>query len=179
MTRAPDARELEAATPHLPLLLYDGACPFCRDQARRLRPRDGSRLRVEPLQTGLAHVPWIDPQEAATALHVIDVDGRRYVGAAAVVRALRLTRPVLGSLALAYHLPGVRWLAERAYAFVAARRYGLRRRADGSPHACADDGCGTAAATPAGQITSTGRPARSSVRSKMPPKSDSSQREYR
>ena len=177
MTRAPDARELEAAAPHLPLLLYDGTCPFCRDQARRLRPKGRSGLRVEPLQTGIVHVPWIDAQDAAKALHVIDVDGRRYVGAAAVVRALRLTRPVLGTLALAYHLPGVRWLAERAYAFVAARRYGLGRRTDGSPRACADDGCATPAGTPATQITSTGRPARSSVRSSTPPRSDSNQRE--
>lgn len=177
MTRAPDPSELEAAAPHLPLLLYDGACPFCRAQARRLRPKGRAGLRVEPLQTGIAHVPWIDPADAATALHVIDVDGRRYVGAAAVVRALRLTRPVLGTLALAYHLPGVRWLAERTYALVAARRYGLGQRADGSPRACADDGCPAPAAPPSAQITSTGRPARRSVRSRTPPKSDSSQRE--
>lgn len=141
MARVPEPSELEAAAPHLPLLLYDGTCPFCRAQARRLRPSGRARLRIEPLQTGVARVPWIDPEDAAAALHVIDVDGRRYVGAAAVVRALRLTRPVLGTLALAYHLPGVRWLAERAYALVAARRYGLGRRADGSPRACADDRC--------------------------------------
>ena len=177
MTRAPRPSELDTAAAHLPLLLYDGACPFCRDQARRLSPKGRSGLRVEPLQTGIAHVPWIDAQDAAKALHVIDVDGRRYVGAAAVVRALRLTRPVLGTLALAYHLPVVGWLAERAYALVAARRYGLGRRADGSPRACADDGCAAPAATPATQITSTGRPARSSVRSSTPPRSDSSQRE--
>ena len=177
MTRAPRPSELDTAARHLPLLLYDGTCPFCRAQVRHLRPTGHAGVRVETLQTGIAHVPWIDPDDAATALHLIDRDGRAYVGAAAVVRALRLTRPVLGTLALAYHLPGVRWLAERAYAFVAARRYGLGRHADGSLRSCADDGCAAPVGSPGDQITSTGRPARRSVRSSTPPKSDSSQRE--
>jgi predicted DCC family thiol-disulfide oxidoreductase YuxK len=184
--REPTPAELAAAAQHLPLVLYDGACVFCTAQAERVRRIARGRLRVAPLQTALADVPWVDPEEAVRALQLVDRDGRSYAGAAAVVRLLRLTRPALGWLALAYHLPGVRWLADRAYDGVAARRYAIAGRTDDG---CVDGACGVpwaaraggaaidAPATPGDQSTITGRPAARSVRSSTPPSSDSSQRE--
>jgi predicted DCC family thiol-disulfide oxidoreductase YuxK len=139
-TTTPDPARLEAAAPHLPLVLYDGACVFCTAQAERVKRISGGRIAVRPLQEALADVPWVDPDEAIQALHLVDRDGRSYAGAAAVVRLLRLTRPALGLLVLPYHLPGVRWLAERAYAFVANRRYAIAGRVDAD--ACATGACG-------------------------------------
>jgi len=130
----PAPADVDQAGPDLPLLLYDGDCAFCTAQAERARRLGGGRVRVEPLQSGLARVPWLPREEALQALQLVDRDGRAYAGAAAIVRLLRLTRPVLGTLALGYHLPGVRWLAERAYAWVAARRHAI------GP--CDDGGCG-------------------------------------
>jgi len=138
-SRAPAPAELARAAPRLPLALYDGDCVFCTAQAERARRLSGGRLRIAPLQTALADVPWVDPEEAVKALQLVDRDGRVYAGAAAVVRLLRLTRPLLGMLALAYHLPGVRWLADRAYDAVAARRYAIAGRTDDG---CADGVCG-------------------------------------
>ena len=164
MRRSPGRAELRAAAPHLPLVLFDGECVFCTAQAQRLRALSRGRLRVEPLQSALPHVPWVDPDDAILALHLVDRDGRSYAGAAAVVRALRLSRPLLGALVLPYHLPGVRWLAERLYAWVARRRYrvaGRRMPTDCSTGACgvpwaerpaghpADGWAGSAAAAPA------------------------------
>jgi predicted DCC family thiol-disulfide oxidoreductase YuxK len=199
-SRAPTPAELAAAAPHLPLALYDGDCVFCTAQAERARRLSGGRLRIAPLQTALADVPWVDPEEAVKALQLVDRDGRVYAGAAAVVRLLRLTRPVLGLLALPYHLPGVRWLADRAYDAVAARRYAIAGRTDDG---CADGACGvpwaarhgaarhgaarhgaahdgeapSAPPRPADQSTITGRPAARSVLSSTPPSRDSNQRE--
>jgi len=185
-SRAPTRAELAAATPRLPLALYDGDCVFCTAQAERARRLSGGRLRIAPLQTALADVPWVDPEEAVKALQLVDRDGRVYAGAAAVVRLLRLTRPALGLLALPYHLPGVRWLADRAYDTVAARRYAIAGRTDDG---CADGACGVPWAARFGtasadapspgidQSTITGRPAARSVRSSTPPSNDSSQRE--
>jgi predicted DCC family thiol-disulfide oxidoreductase YuxK len=136
-TRAPTTAELAAAAPGLPLVLYDGACAFCTAQARRVRRLARGRVRVEPLQTALSEVPWVGPDEASRALHLVDRDGRGYAGAAAIVRLLRLTRPALGLLLLPYHLPGIRALADRAYAAVAARRYALR-----GDDGCASGSCG-------------------------------------
>jgi len=139
--RPPTPAELAAAAPRLPLVLYDGACVFCRAQAARVRrlAGRGERVHVEPLQTALAAVPWVDPEEAVRALQLVDVDGRSYAGAAAVVRLLRITRPLLGALALPYHLPGVRWLADRAYGYVADRRYRIAGRVDDD---CDSGACG-------------------------------------
>ena len=170
MSRSPSPHELAVAAPLLPLVLYDGSCRFCTAQAMRLAKLAGGRLRVQPLQSALASVPWVDPGEAMRALHLVDRDGRTFVGAAAVVRAVRLARPWLGAMLLPYHLPGVRWLADRAYEAVAARRYCL---------SCAvplEDGSDDPPTDPS-QRTNTGRPAANSVRSSTPPSSDSSQRE--
>lgn len=167
-------------------MLYDGACVFCTAQAARVRRISGGRIRIAPLQTALADVPWIDPAEAARALQLVDRDGQSYAGAAAVVRLLRLTRPALGWLVLPYHLPGVRWLADRAYDAVARRRYAIAGRTDDG---CVNGACGVPWAARAGggtidapkatgaQSTITGRPAARSVRSSTPPSSDSSHRE--
>ena len=105
-TKAPIPAQLAAAAPHLPVVLYDGACAFCTAQAERVKRISGGRIAVRPLQVALADVPWVDPDEAIRALHLVDRDGRTYAGAAAIVRLLRLTRPVLGVLVLPYHLPG-------------------------------------------------------------------------
>jgi predicted DCC family thiol-disulfide oxidoreductase YuxK len=139
----PAGADLAAAASLLPVVLYDGACVFCTAQAERVKRISGGRISVRPLQQALADVPWVDPDEAIQALHLVDRDGRTYAGAAAIVRLLRLTRPALGLLVLPYHLPGIRWLAERAYAFVAKRRYAIAGRADdGADDACATGACG-------------------------------------
>lgn len=139
-TNAPTPAQLAAAAPQLPVVLYDGACVFCTAQAERVKRVSAGRIAVRPLQEALPDMPWVDPDEAIKALHLVDRDGRSFAGAAAIVRLLRLTRPVLGVLVLPYHLPGVRWLAERAYAFVANRRYAIAGRTDADD--CAIGACG-------------------------------------
>lgn len=143
-TNAPSPAQLAAAAPRLPVVLYDGACAFCTAQAARVRRIAGGRIAVRPLQQALRDVPWIDPHAAREALHLVDRDGRSHTGAAAIVRLLRLTRPGLGLLVLPYHLPGVRWLAARAYAFVANRRSAIAGRTDAVGDACATGACGVA-----------------------------------
>ena len=138
----PAGADLAAAAPALPVVLYDGACVFCTAQAERVKRISGGRIAVRPLQEALRDVPWVDPDRAIQALHLVDRDGRSYAGAAAIVRLLRLTRPLLGLLVLPYHLPGVRWLAERAYAFVASRRYAIAGRTDAADDGCASGACG-------------------------------------
>jgi predicted DCC family thiol-disulfide oxidoreductase YuxK len=175
--RLPTPAELAVAAPRLPIVLYDGACAFCTAQAERVRRVARGRLRVEPLQTAVAEVPWIDPDDAVRALHLVDRDGRVYAGAAAIVRLLRLTRPLLGLLVLPYHLPGLRWLADRAYAFVAARRYAIAGRCDGCPTGTCDvPWAGRDRGRRRGaHVTSTGKRPERSTRSSTPPIIDSNQ----
>ena len=118
----PDPDALAAARDRLPVLLYDGGCGFCGQLALTARRLARGRVRVEPLQRALADVPWVDADAAMRALHLVDRDGRAYAGAGAIVRLVRIARPWWGVLLLPYHLPGLRHLADLAYAAVAARR---------------------------------------------------------
>ena len=194
-TRTPSPAELQRAGPGLPVVLYDGACRFCTRQALSVRRLAGERVHVRPLQEVLGELPWLDPDEAATALTLVRRDGSTFRGAQAIVELLRIARPALGWLASLYYLPGLRQLADAGYRSVAARRYALfGTTPDHAP--CGDGACRVpwAARPPAdadqsrvdtesppdgavGQSTSTGRPAASNVRSSTPPSNDSSQRE--
>ncbi len=206
-TRTASPSELERAASGLPVVLYDGACRFCSRQALTVRRLAGERVHVRPLQEALDELPWVDPDEAVTALTLVRNDGSTVAGAQAIVELLRLARPTLGALATLYYLPGLRQLADLAYRIVAARRYALfgttpdhapcddgacgvpwvaRAPADANTDTGADSNADTGADAGAdearpnqssAQSTSTGRPAATSVRSSTPPSSDSSQRE--
>jgi len=62
-------------------------------------------------------------------------DGKTYGGAEAVVRAL-VTRPAWWALVWIYYLPGIRWIINLVYRWVADNRYRL------SATACPDGTCG-------------------------------------
>ena len=191
-TRTASPAELERAAPGLPVVLYDGACRFCTRQALTVQRLARRRVHVRPLQEALLELPWVDPDEAVSALTLVRHDGSTIKGAQAIVELLRLARPALGRLASLYYLPGLRQLADVAYRFVAARRYALFGT---TPDHATCDGvtCGVPWAARGrtdvhgevgdadhediAQSTSSGLPAASSVRSSTPPSSDSSQRE--
>jgi predicted DCC family thiol-disulfide oxidoreductase YuxK len=75
--------------------------------------RDRPTLRAAGLTAG----------QANAALWLVLPDGTRYRGAGAAWAALALALPVVGDVGLAvYHLPGVRFLQDRLYDWVAANR---------------------------------------------------------
>jgi predicted DCC family thiol-disulfide oxidoreductase YuxK len=109
----------------LPIALYDGKCPFCTREARRLERLARGRLRAVDLHTpGLLDALGIPLDRALEALHLRFPDGRTYVAAEAVARALGLL-PGVGLLARLYYLPGLRRLLDRSYRRIAAARYRL------------------------------------------------------
>jgi predicted DCC family thiol-disulfide oxidoreductase YuxK len=72
-------------------------------------------------------------------MHVVLPDGRVFAGAEAAARIAFRLRP-LGWLAWIYYVPGVRQLANMAYALIARHRYRLfGRRAPAA--ACQGDAC--------------------------------------
>jgi predicted DCC family thiol-disulfide oxidoreductase YuxK len=92
-------------------------------------------------------------------------DGRVYAGMEAVVRAL-MTRPLLGSLARIYYVPGIRQGANAFYAWIAANRYRLFGRT--AAGACGDDACaihlGTKPSGPSREPRATATPTAPPVR---------------
>ena len=104
-------------------LIFDGRCGFCTRSARLLEALDRHRrVRAVPYQRpGAAASVGLTIEECEAAVWAIAPDGRRYRAAAAVNVSLEV---VLGTRfpLLFYALPGVSWLQDLVYDFVAANR---------------------------------------------------------
>jgi predicted DCC family thiol-disulfide oxidoreductase YuxK len=113
-------------------LIYDGECGFCRDAVNLVArwDRDG-RLRYVPFQDGAAVRRFGIPLPAlAAAMHLVLPDGRVFAGADAAPEIARLL-PGRRWLAWPFAVPGVRPVARRVYAWIAARRRCLVRGVPG------------------------------------------------
>jgi predicted DCC family thiol-disulfide oxidoreductase YuxK len=114
------------------IVLFDGRCRLCARSARALQRRFGpARLELEDLQQPgvLERHPSVTREAAMRRMHLVLPDGRVFGGAEAFARLLSTVRGV-GWLAYLYYLPGVRQLADLAYALVARYRYRLFGRAE-------------------------------------------------
>ena len=113
------------------VVLYDGHCRFCTTQIRKLLKlaRPGAIDAVNFQEPGvLERFPGVSYEACMIAVHLVTPDGRVCSAFEAIVRALS-TRPVLGRLAYAYYLPGVRLGLDLFYVLVAANRYRLMGKA--------------------------------------------------
>jgi predicted DCC family thiol-disulfide oxidoreductase YuxK len=104
------------------IVLYDGDCGFCRrsvDWALR-RDRDG-RLTATPIQSpaGERLLADLTPEQRLRAVHVIDDEGRRSSGGAAVREVLNV---LPSSRALARVVSVSPRLTELGYRVVAGNR---------------------------------------------------------
>jgi predicted DCC family thiol-disulfide oxidoreductase YuxK len=108
-----------------PVLLYDGDCTFCRRWVRRLRRADREgRIVLLPAaeQARVPGLPPFDPAALQRAMHLILPDGTVLTGARAAPAILRLL-PRGKAIAWLLAMPGVRWVADRIYGWIAARRH--------------------------------------------------------
>lgn len=125
-----------AIRPEQTVVLYDGACRFCRSQIAILRRLDlFGRLRFVSLHEPSVAVdfPELSRDALMDRMHVIDRAGHVRDGAGAV-RYLSRVLPPLWPLAVPLHVPGSLPLWQWAYACVARNRY----RIAGT---CADGSC--------------------------------------
>jgi len=109
------------------VVVYDGACPFCRRQIAWIRRRDvGGKFEYVPRQTeGLVErYPMLARAELSEGMRVIAPDGTVSVGADAVYEIARRL-PRWRFLSPLYRLPGGRWVGRIAYRWIAANRYRL------------------------------------------------------
>ena len=109
------------------VLVFDGECGFCTRFAQRMQRWSRSPLTLMPFGE-LPPDRWLttltDAQIRASS-HFITPEGREYHGGESVTRALRLVRG--GWLASVLDLPGLSWVREIAYAWVAGNRALLSR----------------------------------------------------
>lgn len=117
---------VENSWPAIPLMLFDGDCGFCTRSALASRGRwFRARVDVRPFQRVDLVVHNLTVDKCGETLHVVDNDGSVHVGSDAVAVVLRESRfpwPIIGAF---LRLPGVRWVAQGAYAIVARNRHKL------------------------------------------------------
>ena len=115
-----------------PVLVFDGDCAFCTRCARVLE-RIGPDAEIVAWQlTDLGEL-GITEQQAAEAVQWVEVDGTVRSGHEAIAATLSTAGRVWRIVGHALLLPGISWLAARAYRLVADNRY----RLPGGTPACA------------------------------------------
>jgi predicted DCC family thiol-disulfide oxidoreductase YuxK len=115
-----------------PVLVYDGDCGFCTSCARFLE-RIGPEAEVVAWQlTDLTEL-GITEERAADAVQWVQADGTVRSGHEAIAAVLGSAGGIWTLAGRVLLLPGVSWVAARAYRLVADNRY----RMPGGTPACA------------------------------------------
>ena len=111
------------------LVLYDDQCPLCVFQMKMLTWLDWLHVaRVVPLSSPEAQLaaPSLEPEQLRAAMHVVTPNGTILRGARSI-RFLSLRMPLLMPLGIFLWVPGVIWVAEKLYQWVARNRQNLSR----------------------------------------------------
>ena len=105
-------------------LFFDGNCGMCtRAVYFIVRLNRSGELRTEPLQAdGVAERLHVPEATLLDSVKWLDASGDVYLGAEAMNAALAAAVGTRLPLTL-YRLPGVRWLQDAVYRYVAGHRY--------------------------------------------------------
>jgi predicted DCC family thiol-disulfide oxidoreductase YuxK len=105
-----------------PTVVFDGGCAFCRRQERLIRRLDWLRVFDSvPYDAAAAVWPEVARGTLGDGLRVRFPDATATVGIGAV-RSIAVRMPLTALPARLLWIPPFRWLGDRAYRFVAARR---------------------------------------------------------
>ena len=114
------------------VVVYDGACAFCRQQIDRIRRWDNAgRFEYVPRQTpDLDHrFPQLKEGDFNTGMRLIDPSGNVFVGADAVYHIAKQL-PRWRWCSWLYRVPGLHGLSRWVYNQVARRRLRLGQSCD-------------------------------------------------
>ena len=110
-------------------VLYDGACNLCRSSVERVRQMDPRGL-IELVDLHDASVParfpQVDIDEAMRLMQAVDPRGRVYSGPDAWAR-IGLALPGWKLIAWLLLVPGIHFVAQRYYGWIARNRYRWNR----------------------------------------------------
>ncbi|MGA8547685.1 MAG: DUF393 domain-containing protein [Mycobacterium sp.] len=122
------------------ILFFDGACGMCTRSVELLDRLDRTgKLQTEPLQSpGTSGRLGISPSELLDSVRWLDSSGAVYSGAEAANAALSAAIGTRIPLII-YRIPGVGFIEEAIYRWVAANRYrfpGTTPYCQSHPNAC-------------------------------------------
>jgi predicted DCC family thiol-disulfide oxidoreductase YuxK len=117
------------ARPGTMTVLYDGQCEFCRRSVRLLKRLDWrGRLHFADGRDAANLPPTsepLNPRRLLEEMHVVTPDGRRVFHGFAAFRRIAWQLPPLWPLVPFLYIPGVPWLGQRVYLWVARNRFHL------------------------------------------------------
>jgi predicted DCC family thiol-disulfide oxidoreductase YuxK len=126
MTTSPATTALR---PQTMTVLYDGRCEFCRRSVHLLRKLDWrGRLHFADGRDAMNLPPTsepLDPRRLLEEMHVVTPDGRRVYHGFGAFRRISWQLPPLWPLVPFLYVPGVPWLGQRIYLWVARNRFHL------------------------------------------------------
>jgi len=110
--------------------IYDGYCVICNQTRRTVTALDWFN-RVEWVDLHNREVveqryPWLDYEQAMGAIHMVDSEDEiyaAYFGVRRMMRDLPLGLPIWVIL----HIPGMDWIGQRVYAWIARNRYKINK----------------------------------------------------
>lgn len=105
-----------------PVLVWDGDCGFCKRSVIRLADTVGERVRYVTYQKVHEQFDDIDEGDFARAVHLIERDGRVYMGAEAIFRAFDKAPGGSRLLTLYERVPGFGPVSEWVYERIANNR---------------------------------------------------------
>jgi predicted DCC family thiol-disulfide oxidoreductase YuxK len=110
--------------------IFDGNCVLCQQTRRIVLALDWLNrvefIDVQQWDKVYARYPQVDYNEAMGAMHVMTQDGQMLAGFLGVRRLLR-ELPLGYPIWLALHLPGMGWLGNHVYRFIAKHRYQINK----------------------------------------------------
>jgi predicted DCC family thiol-disulfide oxidoreductase YuxK len=105
-----------------PVLLYDGDCSFCKRCVRALE-RIGPDVEIVAWQLADLAELGVTEGRAADALQLVLVEGTVHSGHEAIAATLSTAGRIWKIVGRAILLPGVSWMAAKAYRLVADNRH--------------------------------------------------------
>jgi predicted DCC family thiol-disulfide oxidoreductase YuxK len=122
--------------------IYDGYCVLCQQSRRIVNALDWLNrvefLNIHDWNEVSARYPELDFEQAMGQMHLVGEDGQLVGGFAGVRRLLR-DLPLGFPLWLLLHIPGVGWLGDKIYRFVARNRYRINKAVGAA--VCEDGTC--------------------------------------
>lgn len=108
--------------PERPILIWDGACPFCEYWVSRWRKITGKKVDYIPYQKIHTEIPDIQQSDFQQAARLIDQEGKVYNGPEAAYWCLRFGKRWTGLLAKYGKFSWFRFLSDKAYDYIAHHR---------------------------------------------------------
>jgi predicted DCC family thiol-disulfide oxidoreductase YuxK len=135
MTKPPTYSTEHGITDRAAIVLYDGQCPFCQksvailkklDWLKKLQYQDARQVDQLPRTE-----PPLDPEELLKEMHLVPRAGQSIYRGFKAFRWMAWRLPLCWPIAPLLYIPGVPWLGNKVYLWVARNRYKLTPCKDG------------------------------------------------